>query len=266
LHVLEERTYRALGDEKGERSADVRFIIGTNATLEDAVQKKRFRQDLYYRINVLPVRLPALADRPDEIGPWAEYMLGRRHTKRFPLGRAELTKRAHGVLVRQPWPGNLRQLDNIVRRAYAIALMTHGDTPPHDLHVDEAHVRRALAYEAAPSGEEGSSATVSAMLAAASAFVLEAERRAAAGGTLDLDWAEAFKGFVLGVATEKLSGSRDEAFRLLGREKLVASRNHHKVWRREIERAEQLCTAFGGKTPFPFAKLTDDPDDTPPKG
>ncbi|MCU0681630.1 MAG: sigma 54-interacting transcriptional regulator [Polyangiaceae bacterium] len=265
LHVLEERTYRVLGDEGGEKSADVRFIVGTNATLEEAVRQKRFRQDLYYRINVLPVRLPPLAERPDEIAPWARYMLERRHTKRFPAGHADLTPGAQAALVHHPWPGNLRQLDNIIRRAYAIALMAQGGVTPQELRVEEAHINRALAYEGSPSGEPTSSSAVSALVAAASALVIEAELRAAAGGSLDLDWADAFKGFVLGVATEKLGGNRDEAFRLLGREKLVASRNHHKVWKRELERAEQLCTALGGKTPFPFAKLLDDVNNNPPK-
>jgi DNA-binding NtrC family response regulator len=264
LHVLEERTFHVLGDEGGERPADVRFIIGTNADLEEAVQKKRFRQDLYYRINVLPVRLPALADRPDEIALWAQYMLGRRHAARLPGGQADLTKGAQELLARQPWPGNLRQLDNIVRRAYAIASLAQGGVAPSELRVDEAHVRRALAYEGPPG--EASSSAVDALLAAASALVAAAEQRATAGGSLDLDWADAFKGFVLGVATEKLSGNRDEAFRLLGREKLVASRNHHKVWKREIERAEQLCAALGRKTPFAFAKLLDDDDPPPTKG
>ncbi|HEU4406131.1 MAG TPA: sigma 54-interacting transcriptional regulator [Polyangiaceae bacterium] len=264
LHVIEERTYHVLGDEGGERPADVRFIIGTNANLDEAVRTKRFRQDLYYRINVLPVRLPPLAERPDEIALWARYMLGRRHAARFPSGRADLTKAAQDLLARQPWPGNLRQLDNIVRRAYAVAALDQGGVAPHDLRVDEAHVRRALTYEGPPG--EATSSAVDALLAAAGALVAVAEQRAGAGGSLDLDWADAFKGFVLGAATEKLGGNRDEAFRLLGREKLVASRNHHKVWKRELERAEQLCAALGRKTPFPFAKLLADSDDPPSKG
>jgi DNA-binding NtrC family response regulator len=264
LRVLEERTYHVLGDEGGERPAEVRFIIGTNANLEEAVRDRRFRQDLYYRINVLPVRLPPLAERPDEIALWAQYMLERRHATRFPNGRAHVAKGARELLTRQPWPGNLRQLDNIVRRAYAIASLAQGGVATQELRVEEAHVRRALAYEGPP-GEVTSSA-VDALLAAASALVAAAEQRAAAGGSLDLDWADAFKGFVLGVAAEKLGGDRDEAFRLLGREKLVASRNHHKVWKRELERAEQLCAALGRKTPFPFARLLADSDDPPSKG
>ena len=79
LRVLEERLYRAIGDETGERRADVRFIIGTNADLRTAVSSGKLREDLYYRINVLPARLPPLSERLDELPLWAEYMLLRRH-------------------------------------------------------------------------------------------------------------------------------------------------------------------------------------------
>jgi DNA-binding NtrC family response regulator len=252
LHVLEERSYRVLGDDGGVRTADVRFIVGTNARLQEAVREKRFREDLYYRINVLPVRLPPLRDRPDEIPLWAHYMADRLHTKRVDDGRVTLARGVDSVLLRHAWPGNLRQLDNIIRRAYAMAIMTHAGAPPRELVIDEEHVRRALAYDAS----EEKSSLVDALIGAAAAFVHEVESRAATEGTtaLDLDLADSFKGFVLGVATEKLGGNRDEAFKLLGREKLVAGRNHHKVLKREIERVEALCAALGKQAEFPFVR------------
>ena len=122
LQVLEERTYRVLGDDSGPRPAEVRFIVGTNARLQDAVREKRFREDLYYRINVLPVKLPPLRDRPDEIPRWARYMVSRYHAERAPDGSVTLGKGTDALLLRQAWPGNLRQLDNILRRAYAIEI------------------------------------------------------------------------------------------------------------------------------------------------
>lgn len=253
LHVLEERTYRVLGDNGTEKPAEVRFIIGTNARLHEAVREKRFREDLYYRINVLPVKLPALRERPDEIPMWARYMANRRHATRAPGGRVELSPQAEETLLHQEWPGNVRQLDNIIRRAYAIALMTHGGAPPRDLLLEQDHVQRALAYE--ESDEKKS--LVDAMLSAAAAFVSAAERAAAAGTPLDLDLTDSFKGFVLAVATEKLGGSRDGAFRLLGREKLVTSRNHQKVFKRELERAENLCASIGKREEFPFARFVE---------
>jgi DNA-binding NtrC family response regulator len=252
LHVLEERRYRVLGDNGSEKPAEVRFIIGTNARLHQAVREKRFREDLYYRINVLPVKLPPLRDRPDEIPMWARYMANRRHATRVPEGRVELSKQAEATLLDQPWPGNVRQLDNIVRRAYAIALMAHGGAPPRDLLLEDEHVHRALAYEES----EESKSLIDAMISAAVAFVGAAEKGAAEGTPLDLDLTDGFKGFVLAVATEK-KGNREDAFRLFGREKLVTSRNHQKVFKRELERAENICTSIGRRGDFPFARFVE---------
>jgi hypothetical protein len=83
---------------------------------------------------------------------------------------------------------------------------------------------------------------------------------------LDLDWTEAFKGFVLGVATEQCGGNREEAFTLLGKEKLAKARNHHKVLRRELDRVDDLCRLLGDPS-RPFAGLASrsepDPGDDP---
>jgi DNA-binding NtrC family response regulator len=249
LQVLEERSYRVLGDDGGPRPADVRFIVGTNARLQEAVREKRFREDLYYRINVLPVRLPPLRERPDEIPRWAQYMANRHHAKRVPDGVATLSPGAIASLLRQGWPGNLRQLDNILRRAYAIAIMAFLGSTPREVVLEEEHVQRALAYDVA----EDKSSLLEALFAAAAAFVGEAENRP--GAPFDLDLADSFKGFVLAVAIEKLGGDRDLAFKLLGREKLLAGRNHHKVLKRELERVEALCAALEPKAPFPFARV-----------
>jgi DNA-binding NtrC family response regulator len=243
LRVLEEGTYRRLGDDGRELAADVRFIVGTNADLQTAVREKRFREDLYYRINVLPVRLPPLRERRDEIAPWARYMTVRRHGSES-AGGVSLTSEAERFLVAQEWPGNLRQLDNIVRRAYAVALAALGGIRSATLVLGVEHVRRAMEYES----EDARGSLGAVLFGAATAFAKEAERRGA--GALDLDLADAFKGFVLAAATERLGGSREEAFALLGREKLARDRNHHKVFRREIDRAEQLCRLLGERSPF----------------
>jgi DNA-binding NtrC family response regulator len=193
-----------------------------------------------------------LRDRSDEIPRWAHYMVLRHHATRVSGGQVTLGRTVEALLLRQAWPGNLRQLDNILRRAYAIAIMDHPVAPPLHVTLEEEHVRRALAYDS----PEQTSSLIDALVAAAAAFVGEVQSRAAAGGTagLDLDLAESFKGFVLGVASEKLGGDRDEAFRLLGREKLLAGRNHHKVLKRELERVEALCAALGRKEEYPFAR------------
>jgi DNA-binding NtrC family response regulator len=231
LHVLEERAFRPLGDTAPEKKTDVRFIVGTNATLADAVREGRFREDLFYRINVLPLAVPSLAERRDEIAPWAAFMVQRRHDEGGSGGRAEIVPDGLALLVNEPWPGNLRQLDNIVRRAYALALAEHG--PERTMSISVDHLRRALAYE--PYDREPRLLPM--MRAAAKAFVEESKRR-----SLDLDLADAFKGCVLAAALEADS-DRDRVFEQLGKGALVKGRNHHKVLNREIERVEELCRA-----------------------
>jgi DNA-binding NtrC family response regulator len=245
LHVLEERTYRALGDAGSEQRANVRFIIGTNANLLESVRRGTFREDLYYRINVLPVRLPALEERRDEIGPWARYMLARHHREKRPERGARLAPEAERWLARGNWPGNLRQLDNLVRRAYTLALVEQGSTTP-ELEVSEAHIQQALTYEGG--GQQGSF-LVESLCQAARAFVVEARRRE---DPLDIDLAESLRGFVLAEAVQQVG--REEAFRLVGRESLVKSRNHQKALKQELKKAEALCREVGQPVPPALAQ------------
>lgn len=239
LHVLEDRSYRALGDAGSEQRANVRFIVGTNSNLPEAVRRGTFREDLYYRINVLPVRVPPLDERRDEIGSWARYMLARHHREKKSASQARLASEAEQRLEQGSWPGNLRQLDNIIRRAYTLAMVELGGAH-QDVELREAHVRQALAYE----GGAQSSALVETMCQAARTFVQEAQRRKS---PLDIDLAESFRGFVLAEAVQQVG--REEAFRLVGRESLVKSRNHLKALRQEMKKAEALCTEV--KQPVP---------------
>ena len=244
LYLLEARKYRVLGDSGGEKHADVRFIIGTNVDLRDAVRAGRFREDLYYRINVLPIRIPALDARKDEIPLWADYMVNRRHKERFPDGRARLSPQADQLLLATSWPGNLRQLDNIIRRAYTLALVTQrGDS---EVLLSHQGIQQALLYEELA----GSHSVVDAFLAAANAFVHEAQRR---GEVLELDLAASLQGFILGTAAYQFG--REEAFRMVGRENLVKGRNHSKVLRRELEKVEGFCKMLGYGAQSPFSSL-----------
>jgi DNA-binding NtrC family response regulator len=257
LRVLEERRYRPLGEGTGDRSADVRFIVGTNTDLYAAARAGRFREDLYYRINVLPVRVLPLAERRDEVPRWASYFLGRKHRTDGRTGQASLSAEAEQALAAQPWPGNLRQLDNIVRRAYALALMRSGASV-EELRLEARDVQQALAYE----GGAGARSVPDLFHLAAAAFVVQAERRRAAGSAeapadgLDLDLADAIRGFVLGIAAQKL-GNKEDAFRLLGKEAMVQNRNHQKAWKREMERVDALCRAVGDEKGNPFGALED---------
>jgi transcriptional regulator with AAA-type ATPase domain len=262
LHVLEERRYRPLGDEAGERHADVRFIVGTNADLHAAVRAGRFREDLFFRINILPVRLPPLSERLDELPRWAEYMLSRRHRESGGEGAARLAPDAVERLLDAAWPGNLRQLDNILRRAYALALAERGGAGG-SLVLERRHAERALAHEAAPSG---SGSTLVQLWRAAHAFVQEAERRERGGVALPLDLTDAFRGLVLAAAIGRL-GSREEAFAMFGLEQLLKNRNHQRALRRELARVRRLASLLG-ESPDPdlaaLLKETDEPGE--PRG
>ncbi|MDI1447785.1 sigma 54-interacting transcriptional regulator [Polyangium sp. 6x1] len=252
LQVLEERRYRALGDGSGERRADVRFLVGTNADLGAAVVAGKFREDLYYRINVLPVKLLPLDERADEIPEWAHYMLQRRHEESVPEGRAHVAPQAARALVAARWPGNLRQLDNIIRRAYALVLVEQGGLP-REITLEARHVERALGYEGGGGAKEPAFAQIR---RAAEAVVDEAERREAAGEALDLDLAEAFRGVVLGTAARR-KNSKEAAFRLLGKAGVVQNRNHQKAFRREIEKVNALLRALGQDGEGPFDDLVE---------
>jgi DNA-binding NtrC family response regulator len=247
LQLLEERKYRSLGEGAGERIADVRFIVASNVSLEEAVRAGDLREDLYYRLNVLPVRVPPLSERIDEIEAWARHMLARRSRSRT----ARFSPQAMVRLSRTPWPGNLRQLDNIVRRAFALAL---GHPPESEIVVEEVHVRQALTYE----GLNGRlPPLVEALEAAARAYVLEAQRR---GRPLDLEFAAAFQGFVLGTAIRELG--QEQAFKVLGKESLVRNRNTRRTIRMELTRVEALCRALGmNEAPFSELAGPDEDDD-----
>jgi DNA-binding NtrC family response regulator len=256
LRVLEERRYHPFGDDSSERRADVRFIVGTNADLRAAVRAGRFREDLYYRINVLPVRLPALAERLDELPAWADYMLGRRHAEAGAGEEARFSAEAVQVLLETPWPGNLRQLDNIIRRAYVIALADRSH--PGTIVLERRHVERALAYE---EGGAAAGAVAAHLWRAALAFVGEAARReGGAAAALSLDLADAFRGMVLGAAVRR-KGNRDDAFSMLGQQPLLKNRNHHRAYRRELDRVRDLLRALDGDVDAELKDLLDAADD-----
>ncbi len=258
LKLLEERRYQILGDPAGDREADTRFIVGTNADLYAEVQAGRFREDLYYRINVLPVNLPPLKERSDEIPMWARFMLNRRHAQDHREGTVDLAADAELVLLEQAWPGNLRQLDNVLRRAYSLALVEYGPAS-HDIVIRDRHVQQALQLERRVPDK----GTVSTLKLAAQAFVEEAERRLDEGRPLDLQLTDAFPGFVLLTALKK-RGSLESVYRFFGRANLVKNRNHHRAARKELMKVRRLYEALGQPPDPEVVALTDrwrDPKD-----
>ena len=114
LRVLQERQFTRLGGSR-PIDVDVRLVAATNSDLEEDIRKGTFRQDLYYRLNVIRLEIPPLRERRQEIPPLVEHFLreARRRASRGPRG---MTAGAMDVLYRHPWPGNVRELKNVVER------------------------------------------------------------------------------------------------------------------------------------------------------
>jgi two-component system response regulator PilR (NtrC family) len=118
LHVLQERRFRRVGGLE-ELQADIRFIAATNQDLTKRVADGRFREDLFYRINVIPIVLPPLRDRREDIPLLAEHFLAK-YTDLMGKQIAGISKDAMELLVRYAWPGNIRELENVIERAVAL--------------------------------------------------------------------------------------------------------------------------------------------------
>ncbi|HEY8503660.1 MAG TPA: sigma-54 dependent transcriptional regulator [Gemmataceae bacterium] len=128
LRVLEGGHYRRVGGTR-ELRADVRVVAATNRSLEDEIKAGRFREDLFYRLNVVTIDVPALRDRREDIPELAEHFLATR-----PVGplRRRLSPEALEALVRYDWPGNVRELANVIERAQILAegeVITPDDLP-----------------------------------------------------------------------------------------------------------------------------------------
>jgi transcriptional regulator with PAS, ATPase and Fis domain len=115
LRFLQEKEYRQLGSAK-MLQADVRVIAATNSDLEAAVDEGKLRQDLYYRLNVIPLMLPALRDRCEDIPLLAHYFLNR-YANNFEKHITGFASDAMKMLMLYDWPGNVRELEHVVERA-----------------------------------------------------------------------------------------------------------------------------------------------------
>ncbi|GAB4179310.1 MAG: nitrogen fixation sigma-54 dependent transcriptional regulator GnfM [Terrimicrobiaceae bacterium] len=119
LRVLQEGEFSRVGGNQTLRT-DVRIVCATNKHLEEEVQKKTFREDLFYRLNVVRIHLPPLRSRSEDIRPLAEYFLQRiSHRKHRPL--IKLSEEAARMLETYDWPGNVRELENTIERASVLA-------------------------------------------------------------------------------------------------------------------------------------------------
>jgi len=103
---------------------DFRLIAATNRNLDEMVPKREFRSDLYYRLNVFPIRIPPLRERPEDIPPLVRYFV-QRFAKRLRRPIESLSRESMELLCRWPWPGNVRELQNVIERA---VILSHGTT------------------------------------------------------------------------------------------------------------------------------------------
>ena len=133
LRVLEEHAVTRLGGNK-RIEVDVRVLSATNRDLQEDVKKRRFREDLFFRLNVFPIRIPPLRERPGDILPMMRHFMA---VKSGPAGRTppELSPAAESALAGFPWPGNVRQLMNVAERALILA--GPGPVEPGHLGLDE---------------------------------------------------------------------------------------------------------------------------------
>ena len=125
LRVLQEREVRRVGENRG-RAVNVRLLAATNRDLAEEIHAARFRQDLYYRLRVVEIRVPPLRERRDDILPMARTFL-ERTTARMGRKTTGFTPAAAHQLLRYPWPGNVRELENAIERATVLATRSRID-------------------------------------------------------------------------------------------------------------------------------------------
>ncbi|NDY43163.1 sigma-54-dependent Fis family transcriptional regulator [Dissulfurirhabdus thermomarina] len=119
LRVVQERAFTPLGSTREVR-VDVRIVAATNRSLEDEVMEGRFREDLYYRLNVITLHIPPLRERPEDIPLLVQYFLDRYATEQGKTVQG-ISSYAMDALVNYPFPGNVRELENIIERSVALS-------------------------------------------------------------------------------------------------------------------------------------------------
>jgi Nif-specific regulatory protein len=138
LRVLQEREFERVGSNRTLKT-NARIITATNRDLEKAVANGAFRQDLYYRINVFPIFLPALRDRKDDILLLADYFV-EQHSKKMNKDVRRISTPAINMMVSYHWPGNVRELENCIERAVLLSTdgVIHGHHLPPTLQTSDA--------------------------------------------------------------------------------------------------------------------------------
>ena len=209
MRVLQEKCVQRLGG-KETIPVDVRVIAATHRDLETAIKRNQFREDLYYRISVVVLNLPALRERPEDIPDLAKFFLNK-YAGEFNIPRPAVHQDALPFLQAQPWPGNVRELENVIRK---VLLLARGYT----ISVD--HVKAALTKTGPPPVTAEKS-----LHAFADELIAAAQRGEISDAYAQLH--EAAERILIGSAIEKAQGNQAQAARWLGisrltlREKLI---------------------------------------------
>ena len=134
LRVVQEKTFRRVGGSR-DISVDVRIISATNQNLEERVKSGDFREDLFYRLNVIPVKVPPLRERKEDIPPLVNHFI-EKYSREYNKEIKKISPYAMSLLVEYPFPGNVRELENIIERS--VALETTNIILPENLEISVA--------------------------------------------------------------------------------------------------------------------------------
>ncbi|MFH1681802.1 MAG: sigma 54-interacting transcriptional regulator [Candidatus Eisenbacteria bacterium] len=149
LRILQEREFERVGGTRPIR-VRVRVIAATNKDLDREIREKRFREDLYYRLNVITIRIPPLRERVEDIEPLVDYFV-EHYCRVNGLSHKKVSKAALELLLRYRWPGNVRELENAIERAVVVG--DGGSVRPRDLPVA---IREAARSEGSEGSEDSS--------------------------------------------------------------------------------------------------------------
>jgi formate hydrogenlyase transcriptional activator len=133
LRVLQEQQFERLGSTRTQQ-VDVRLVAATNCDLEKMVADKQYRSDLYYRLNVFPVTIPPLRERPEDI-PLLVRFFAQRFARRMKKPIESIPAKTSEALTRYHWPGNVRELENVIERAVILSRDTELEVPFTELKI-----------------------------------------------------------------------------------------------------------------------------------
>lgn len=208
LRFLQENEYRPVGSNI-TRKANVRLVTATNQSLPEVISEGRFREDLYYRLLILTIHMPALRERPSDIPLLVRHFIAKLNAQ-YQLGRDKASERIMRQLCQYHWPGNVRELENTVHRLYLTASGSLIDNVEALLFASEQLTTAASALPATSQSEALPPAAASSPdLAVGEASFAEAKRQAV----------EAFEQTFVAQALVKTNGNVTQAASLCGKER-----------------------------------------------